>query len=459
VSARVSDLKRTITGPGISLWESGARDVDDVWLQRLDACYEAQGALHGLARALGTPRGLEPRNSWYWNFSGRSGPVWSWLRCEDGRNRIDATLYWGPLRARIEKQCGRLGIIVTAPASISNPPARVELDRPGWVDFGRGRIPRRLGIPKVHGLLHARFYRWEANVRNVLEFTPAEAAEFQRERHRQVDEIMRLLNRPESRRKRSAPPESKVVTVTDLTKNAVPPEEAIESVPSENPWRKLRIARGLSEREAAEQASELEPKLSQLEAFDYKAVSRLETGVAPRNRGKELRSRLDTLYAADGQLCREPVEVERLGEHEWTATFRGHWEGLVRTTKWRAAFPRYWVGPIWVICSTKSGMPAAAFVLLRVEPWRKPLKMASGMSVTTRWSGGTDAAFYVETPTNWEVSAGVGVDRAAVDVQEGWSATGEHGALSIYHQIKTVADETIGSTASSFRRAVRSLRG
>ncbi|MGH9128250.1 MAG: hypothetical protein ACRDY2_04610 [Acidimicrobiales bacterium] len=31
---------------------------------------------------------------------------------------------------------------------------RIDLDTPGWVDFGQGRIPRRLAIPTVSGAAH-----------------------------------------------------------------------------------------------------------------------------------------------------------------------------------------------------------------------------------------------------------------------------------------------------------------
>ena len=141
----------SITSAAISQWESGLRDVDDLWLSRLDTCYKAGGALYDVARAIDSPSGLNARLEWFHNFVGGSGPVWAWLRPQSEATHLAATLYWGPLRLRLQRRrCGRDGVMVVAPASIPNPPARVELDKPGWVDFGRGRIPRVLGIPRAY---------------------------------------------------------------------------------------------------------------------------------------------------------------------------------------------------------------------------------------------------------------------------------------------------------------------
>ena len=143
----------------LSQWETGARlrgaqTIDH--LQALDNCYEAGGALVGLARAIGTPRGLPARGSWSHNFAAGGGPVWAWIRPDPTETSVTAHCIWGPIEMRLRQKCDPGGLIITSPGSMSNPALSIVFATQGWVDFGQGSVPQRLGVPVINGALHVR---------------------------------------------------------------------------------------------------------------------------------------------------------------------------------------------------------------------------------------------------------------------------------------------------------------
>jgi hypothetical protein len=430
------------TAATISYWEHGQRGVDHFSLEWLDGCYKAGGALMDMARATGSPGGLDARMTWWHNFTGPNGPVWAWLRPGTGQSVLGAHLFWGPARVEFTRRCGAEGVIVVAPASIPNPPVRVELDAAGWADFGCGHVPKELGIMRLHAIVRARPYKARSNITNV---DTEEVRKFGIARRPQLTEVLELFHSVDD----PAQKQVRTPTFSDLTANddRSAGEENVEL--RGDMYRRLRKARGLSQPDAATLVTALLPEFP---AVDYRKIDRLEHGGNP---GVErLTSRLDTVYSADGHLCHEAVTHSlREPRREWQATFAPDWCGAMISNAFTVTFPRYWVGPIWI--RFKSPAPSdVANVLLRWEPWQKPVRVRSGTTITTRCSGTSDP-LVVDVPLGWTIEAGLGVDRFAVDVQEGWSAIDESAAKKIFEQMRSVFESVFGTTAADVRRAVR----
>ena len=432
------------------MWETGRRRVDHKTIDLLDDCYRAGGALHDLAWAIGTPSGLDSRLTWYHNFTGPSGPVWVWLRPQEGHRQVAATLYWGPARVHVRRQAGVRGIIVIAPASIANPPVRVELREFGWADFGRGPVPKDLGIPRVHAIRHARAYKVWSNRRNV---DTDKVERFAATRQAQVMDALRLLDVD------AEVDDAALKEINDLNLHTFSDvsKEISSSVGhgtlgfTGEGFRRLRHARGLSEQEAATLAT----KLMTSEPVDDNTIHRLETGASPRS--MHVKARLDVLYGADGLACCEAITLRHLGRRTWNANFAGHWEGPVTSNVLELSFPPYWVGPIWITVVAREGRADSANVLLRWDPWQKPLRVRSGSTITTRCAGGDNAPLLLDLPEGWGAAAGVGVAPLAIDVQEGWSAIDKSRAEAIFDQMKSVWDSLVSTTGDSLVSVVRRL--
>lgn len=73
--------------------------------------------------------------------------MWAWARPAGGARRVSVNMRWGPLGLHVERSCDGRGLIVTGPASVSNPPVRIDLDTFGWVDFGQGPSPANSACP------------------------------------------------------------------------------------------------------------------------------------------------------------------------------------------------------------------------------------------------------------------------------------------------------------------------
>ena len=131
----------------VSMWENAERGLSFEHLDALDRCYGAGGALAGTALVMGTPAGLPARTTWVHNPTAPSGAIWVWCRPPHGRRRISWRVGWGAGTAEGSSSCDEMGVFVTPAVSRPDPPVRIELSEPGWVDFGRGVIPTDLGLP------------------------------------------------------------------------------------------------------------------------------------------------------------------------------------------------------------------------------------------------------------------------------------------------------------------------
>lgn len=418
------DSKRPVSPALFSMWESGKRRPSDADLQRLDDCYGADRALVGLCRALGTPDGLDPRTSWTFNVLGDPRPCWAWVR-PAVPGRIDALVQWGAFKVVIGADCGREGVIVTAPISMPEPAAVFHLAQPGWVDAGDGMVPACLGIPlvdpvplvevatsgnSVAGLLDPRLARRMLADDHVL----ASVADFLRVSPDMMVEIAQrsenLHRAPEIRR---------------------PAEGAPRLTPYDGAgYRRLRKARGYSRAELSRRVTEMLPAArvtaDQLDVF--------EAGGTPRV--VRLPSRLDVALGGDGYTCIEPATVDRLSARHW-----------------RLHFPPYWIGPVWARFDAEgTASPAeiqivwgGSFKWIRAEP---------GSVVRFRRTRLEPNPAGVNAPDGWTVTAGIGMRLDATNVTNDWRSA----APARLSQAHTSAHATFlgwfGRTPAEFDAAV-----
>lgn len=407
-----------VTRSTVSNWESGLRSPDPAILVRLDQCYQAGHALSDLAAALTTPRGLDPRATWWHNFDPGSGPVWAWIRPGDHRHRIGIGMSWGPLGLRLDRACDERGLIVTLPVSVANPAVRGDLDTPGWVDFGRGHIPAELTIPTISSLPHLRL---AASEDHSLATSAARLRAVLEPRGNWLDILKGFLaRRPDliDTALGQTHPGPHVADLTDDTPVRSPPPE-----PAWSPgrYRALREARGLSQSDAATAATAL---MASAPVSDDQ-ISVLEAGGRPRV--PYLTSRLDVVYRADGHTTIEAVPAVT---EEGTTTVN---------------VPAWWVGPLWVTLDA-SPPTAPGRVTLRWPPWQKHLQLRPGTTVTTRKAPDNRSVLHVESPPGWTVTAGLGAHPTAIDVNQGWHALDRANTNVVFNHYHAVYLQLFGKT-------------
>ncbi len=401
----------------VSNWESGVRRPDRATLARLDHLYSAGGALVDLAAALGTPGALDARTTWWHNFAASGGPAWAWARPAGGAEQIGLQIRWGPLGLHLHKPCDTRGLMVTAPASVDNPPLRVELDSPGWVDFGQGRPPRQLGLPVVVGPLRVRLAAaddhtvaiFSALLRPLLsrdDGTPKLLRGFLGRRADLVEDAL----------SRAAPQH-----VTDLPASGPTVALRRQAWPGGR-YRLLREARGLSQSFAAIRATAMMPTAP----VSDDQIALLEAGGCPRV--DHLASRLDVIYGADGHTVLEPIAAT-------------HTNARLSAV----SFPQWWVGPVWITLRATTG-DAAEAVTLRWPPWEKHIRVRPGTTVTARKAAGGWPDLEVCLPPGWTLTPGLGHFRGAVDVNQDWHPVDRRSADAIFNTYLPAYLQLFGKT-------------
>ncbi|HEY8545999.1 MAG TPA: helix-turn-helix transcriptional regulator, partial [Acidimicrobiales bacterium] len=316
-----------------SMWETGARRISIDHLRRLDALYGAEGALVDLTSALDTPRGLPPRTLWAHNPQGPSRPHWAWLRPRPGEGRVDALLLWGAFAFDCSAPCDDRGFFVTSPVSMPNPPVWVHLRRPGWVDFGQGRIPEELGVPAFEGLTVARLSTGGHSPVGLVD--PVIVERFRRD-PRFADAVVDFFGMKAELIRQVFSATEPTTYVADLTGDPASSPARADPPPStgsaqgdpargfDGPaLRALREARGLSQADAAQLATDMLPD----HPVSEDQIRVLERGGKPRPR--LLRSRLDAAYRADGVTVVEEVPVTGA------------------RPPFTIELPTFWIGPVW----------------------------------------------------------------------------------------------------------------
>ena len=375
----------------LSMWESGARRINLAYLWELDVLYEADGALVDLVRAVDSTKGLAPRTRWAYNPQGPSRPHWAWMRPAPGRRRVDSLLLWGAFAFDCSDDCDDRGLIVISPISMPNPPVWVHLREPGWVDFGQGSVPDALPAPTLNALTVARLSTGGQSPVGLV--APPIVDRFRRDPEfaaavsdffgQKEDLIRQVFSATEPK-----------TYVSNLTTG--PDGPLYDSPPFDRrQYRALREARGLSQAEAALLATELLPD----QPVSDDQIRVIERDGNPQARW--LRSRLDMIYRADGYCGTEEVEVTGA------------------RSPFTVAFPRFWIGPVWV--TLLSDRPTGAGSLqLKFGKNTKAIIARPGTTVTCRRAVPDIGPLDVSCPPGWRLRAGMGAHPEARDVNWGW---------------------------------------
>lgn len=394
-------------------------------LATLDAAYRADGALEGLV--LATPKVFAPRWVWAHNFvppqadtvsrphgsqpisrlasrppgtlkvvgqsqsNKRTGGrrVWAWVRPgPDTEGFVDVYVRWGVFGASIQRRTGDGGVFLTCRVSTPHPAVFVAWrSAPGWVDFGVGPIPKALGvdtIPEVRLMDIAELSQslrllFLATWRLVAVGAPA---------HRLQSKLLGMLLAPGDcigRRDATVTPET---TTCDTW-----PDPRVGTS-----YQALREARGITTKYAASIVS------NQLPQGQYVSAQQLSDFEAGRRRTRVpyLASMLDRAYGADGFTCREKVnEVEKIAAGRSKITF-----------------PYHWVGPVVVTAlAPNKNSNETADLDLNWGTWHCPLRVRSGLGITCRKDApGDGPPLVVEHPTDWDLTAELGFNPEAVDI-------------------------------------------
>lgn len=369
----------------LSLWERGSRPVPQSAVVAIDNALRCGGALTDLSFALTTPQVSDGRAVWMHNFPAESGPVWTWIRTPNV-TATTAEISWGPWRAAIEVPTGD-GVVVTAPFSIPNPAAVVDVVGGGWVDFGRSDPTGLAPAPIVAGLELVRPTEDRNNTLRLLS-----------------DHFRTLLDRAG----RSSVELARFLGIDiDVVDSVVGVRHSASAIPTlsaadadgSSPgvigarFLRARTARALSWNDVVALCAKL-PGADQLGKVTLAAVRSFESGGMPRVR--ELVARLDTCLRLDGHLG-----VVELGTGNGAQEIR---------------FPEYWVGPVWIGVAGATDVD----VELRWGDYRRLFRAASPVRVTCRKSVPGRDPLLVRAPAGSSVSWGVGHDSGAVDVNADW---------------------------------------
>lgn len=258
----------------------------------------AGGTFIAIARAARTPLGLQPRRKWEKTFTDDRGPVWIWLRPDEGDDSVHAGLEYGPFTRRCDHACDSRGVFISLPVAGGNPPLTVTFDSVGWADFGSGEPPIELGIPVfspfVTMTVTSRIRLLPKVITSIkASFAETEPGLIALARTFRVDDYYAhaLLETVVAKHN----PE-------DLRPATVGGSKAFD-VATGADFKALRRARQLSVRQVVAGLNVLLPQSDM-----YRVSEDLERGA--KVTVPLLRSRLDTLLDGDGPMCSDQVAVD-----------------------------------------------------------------------------------------------------------------------------------------------------
>jgi hypothetical protein len=441
ITARLSRLNYRVSEQAVRSWERPPQVVSDTLgrhpkggereprhadavLNALDDIYKTRGALTELARSLATPSALPAQRDWWHNYTRRLNPIWGWIRPEDG-NQVDVEVEWGPVRFRFTRSCNPWGVILTCPACTHNPPIRLSFYKgKGWVDFGIGVVPSRLGRPPSASRVG----------RRPKGLSPGEIPVVQTLKLIRPAGIVRLFTLNQGQKSqvleqwvRTQPG---VRTALDFFIRHDPKEPADHrgftdlrseptfSLPSDalyfssDQWIALRKARRMSRNAVVAKVLSLDqPKgidsasKGELAKWEDDLLRRgIEAGRRPAL--PHIGARLDTIYDAGGVTFREKVHSRPAPPHPpFTPMLLSNAVPLTRT--YEVIFPQFWIGPVWVHFSNASRQ-GDAFVEMHWAPWARALRVKPGTTVWTRRSLPDTNSLLVRVQAGWTVTAGMG---------------------------------------------------
>lgn len=435
VSQRAAAQRALVSHGHLSEWESGGRRPPLDSIRLLDAGYDAGGVLLAIALAVGTAGvgGLPPRQRWLFNFQETGAPVWAWVRSPDPRQALTATITWGPITLEVVESCQAGGFFVAAPFAVKNPAVEVRLDKPGWVDFGVGTIPPELGLPVIDGMRSLALLKDREYLHVAVESLAAMALRIRGKAPRRAVQLARAAARirvEAAQRVRRSPIEV-WGDYEDLTARSAPSPEPEQGQFSGPRYARLRLARTMSQRQAAELVTNLQPE----RPVSADQLGRFERGRLVRV--KWLRARLDCVYRAGGFTCTETADARRHGPPTAEASYT-------------VGFPPFWVGPVW-IAFVGPAPGCVGRVTLHWWPWRKALRVDSGATVTVRRSTVDSPPLVVVVPRAWRVRAGVGMHEEAIDVNAGWAPDRPRGESEVWRQYGPVHERLARATLRMLR--------
>lgn len=473
----------------------GRRDTELLTtIASLDVSLEAGHVLYDLASALATPKVLpEPRRDWLYNFYDDAAefplqarqivgtgqpvtdgdpvwklhdPVWAWIRPFDGHRQVRGHVQWGPLRLRLDEDCDADGIFVSCPTSTPRPAARVYLEEPGWVDFGRGQLPPSwMGGASREGseawlrwtgcrVVHPQFpLLTVGKVCSMVAVVGKRLGERSDRRGPLLKHLTELVGPGASHLVQALTvtfhKDGGVIDATGkpLAIGATHASRAEEKFNEQA--EKMRKARMYSRNEVAKRArrlwegsypnSEMNVKVTRDHVLDY------ERGLTSNYR--LLSALLDRVYAADGDICFVEISARKTGLLP---------VGSRQLQKWTVEFPAFWVGPVCLLAHGPSADPAETTQLgLRWGAWANDLEIRHGRAVTTRQDQPRSPPLDVLLDPLWKLKTFVGRHPAAIDISgQGWHpAPGrEHELYKEYIDIfRTLAAAMSGTKPTEFR--------
>jgi hypothetical protein len=284
-----------------------------------------------------------------------------------------------------------------------NPAVWVHLRDPGWVDFGRGEVPKALGIPKLDALSGAQIGDGGHSPAGLV--SPDVIARFNYD-PQWADKVLQFFGTRADLVRQVFNATAVHDRIVNLT---TPPATVSDEAFTGDDYRALRECRNLSRAEVAAAATELMPE----EPVTDDQVALLERGGNPRRRF--LRTRLDLLYRADGHTCLEIVNAQG------------------SRSPYVVHFPSFWIGPVWFTFTARGDARGEA----RIEwgPNRKRMFIQAGTTVTCRRPTPEPVPFLIYCPDRWTVTAGMGAHPHARDVNWGWLRTDDEHARPDVNEI------------------------
>jgi hypothetical protein len=319
---------------------------------------------------------------------------------------VVARARWAAFAYDCDEACDDRGIFCVAPTSMANPALWVELPEPGWVDFGEGVLPPQLGLRTIEAMSVARVVGDGHSPAGLV--APQIVDRFLDDPGFAADVLEFLGGSPDVVRDVFSAREG-WGQIDDLTAGgrASAPGEGAGPSFSGRQFRQLRAGRGLSQPDAAELATELlvddRDRRGRVRKVTVEHIRSVESD--RRTRPRHLRSRLDSVYRADGRTGIEAVAAEPGGP------------------PFVFAFPRFWVGPVWFTFA--SGDDRDAAVRIDASPSYKRMRVADGVSVTCRRPAVDSPPFVITCPEGWHVTGGMGLLAGAADINVGWHAEPE----------------------------------
>jgi hypothetical protein len=375
----------------------------------------------------------QPRR--YWGHIFREGPGWVWLRPDGGR-RLRATAYSGPIGLTIDEEVGAEGVFISLAFMDPDWPGFIVLEEPGWVDFGRGVLPTWLDRPvKSHEGLRDTYFTApdDRSVSYYIEqFRLRDRGDpaTLRDRLRSLVDPVRWDSLEASfRRSAECPvPPGTAVSAT----GPYPPRTADER---RLMHRRLREARGLSQSEAAAQATELLTGDREARSVTLHQVHNYEIGRASRIR--HLPALLDLVYGAFGWTCFEPVAAERVEA--------GHF---------RVTFPHFWLGPVCVTASPSATEAPAGEITFNWARWGLVRELPAAATSFAFYCMPNTGVLDIQVPPGWKVETHMGQNPDALDANSDWVPVDEAAGNEIFEEYLAGFLRLVGKTRDDLARAL-----